>query len=135
MSLSFLFNFCRTSKLLQIYFSNKLNFFCFMETELEELSLRQIAVILRLTYPPGLSLKVCKILMRYYYYFWSHVGSKLLFSCVSYFTEKPRKVSAWQQFILYQSGNLIQKVTLVDIKGPQTFMFNKQREVVKIGIK
>ena len=65
-----------------------------METELEKLSFGQIAIILRLTYSPGLSLKVCKILMLYYYYFWSHVGLKLLFSCVSYFTEKPRKVSA-----------------------------------------
>ena len=65
-----------------------------METEFGELSFRQITVILRLTFPPGLSLKVCKILMLYYYYFWSHVGLKLLFSCVSYFTEKPRKVSA-----------------------------------------
>ena len=65
-----------------------------MEIELEELSFRQIAVILRLTYPTGLSLKVCKSLMLYYYYFWSHVELKLLFSCVSYLTEKPRKVSA-----------------------------------------
>ena len=64
-----------------------------METEFGELSFRQIAVILRLTFPPGLFLKVCKILMLYYYYFWSHVGLKLLFSCVSYFTEKPRKVA------------------------------------------
>ena len=77
-----------------------------METEFGELSFRQITVILRLTYPPGLSLKVCKILMLCYYYFWSHVGLKLLFSCVSYLIEKPRKVSAGQQFILYQSGNL-----------------------------
>ena len=65
-----------------------------METEFGELSFRQIAVILRLTFPPGLSLKVSKILMLYYYYFWSHVELKLLFSCVSYLTEKPRKVSA-----------------------------------------
>ena len=50
-----------------------------METELEELSFRQIAVILRLTYPTGLSLKVCKSLMLNYYYFWSHVELKLLF--------------------------------------------------------
>ena len=65
-----------------------------MEAELEELSFRQIAIILTLTYPPGMSLKVCKILMLYYYYFWSHIGLKSLFSCVSYFTETPRKVSA-----------------------------------------
>ena len=65
-----------------------------METEFGELSFSQIAVILRLTFPPRLSLKVCKILMLYYNYFWSHVGLKLLFSCGSYFTEKPRKVSA-----------------------------------------
>ena len=51
-----------------------------METEFGELSFRQIAVILRLTFPPDLSLKVCKILMLYYYYFWGHVGLKLLFS-------------------------------------------------------
>ena len=106
-----------------------------METELGELSFRQIAVIQRVTYPPGLSLKVCKILMLYYYCFWSHVRLELLFSCVSYFTEKPRNVSAWQQFILYQSGNLFQKATYVDIKGSQTFLFNKQWEVVKIDIK
>ena len=67
-----------------------------METEFGELSFsfRQIAVILRLTFPPRLSMKVCKILMLCYYYFWSHVRLKLLFSCVRYFTEKPRKVSA-----------------------------------------
>ena len=65
-----------------------------METESEELFFGQIAVILRLANPQGLSLKVCKILMLYYYYFWSLVGLKLLFACVSYFTEKPRKVSA-----------------------------------------
>ena len=65
-----------------------------METEFGELSFRQIAVILKLTYPPGLSLKVCKILMLYYYYVCSHVGLKLWFSGVCYFIEKPRKVSA-----------------------------------------
>ena len=27
------------------------------------------------------------------------------------------------------------KATLVDIKGPQTFLFHKQREIVKIGLK
>ena len=62
-----------------------------METEFGELSFRQIAVILRLTFPPGLSLKVCKILMFYYNYFWSHAGLKLLFFCVSYFTENRAK--------------------------------------------
>ena len=106
-----------------------------METELEELSFKQIAVILKLTYSPGLSLKVCKILMLYYYYFWSHVVLKLLFSCVSYFTEKTEKSFSLITVYTLSIWKSVLKATLLDIKGKQTFLFSKRREVVKVGIK